>query len=84
MIFSEFFYHSFPSYESLYKQGTKSMDKGFEIADIIVAFIKGDATPEQIVRLDEWQNESDENKRLGLFHCMMKQILNCKYGYGRN
>ena len=37
------------------------MDKGFEIADIIVAFIKGDATPEQIVRLDEWQNESDEN-----------------------
>lgn len=40
------------------------MDKGFEIADIIVAFIKGDATPEQIVRLDEWQNESDENKRL--------------------
>lgn len=64
MIFSEFFYHSFPSYESLYKHGTKSMDKGFEIADIIVAFIKGDATPEQIVRLDEWQNESDENKRL--------------------
>lgn len=64
MIFSEFFYHSFPSYESLYKQGTKSMDKGFEIADIIVAFIKGNATPEQIVRLDEWQNESDENKRL--------------------
>ena len=40
------------------------MDKGFEIADIIVAFIKGNATPEQIVRLDEWQNESDENKRL--------------------
>lgn len=51
------------------------MDKGFEIADIIVAFIKGNATPEQIVRLDEWQNESDENKRLGLFHCWMKQIF---------
>lgn len=40
------------------------MDKSFEIADIIVAFMKGEATPEQLVRLDEWIGESDENKRL--------------------
>lgn len=40
------------------------MDKNFEIADIIVAFMKGEVTPEQLVRLDEWLDESDENKRL--------------------
>ena len=40
------------------------MDKNFEIADIIVAFMKGEVTPEQLVRLDEWLGESDENKRL--------------------
>ena len=40
------------------------MDKNFDIADCIVAFIKGIATPEQIVRLDVWLEESDENRRL--------------------
>ena len=40
------------------------MDKNFDIADCIVAFIKGIATPEQMVRLDVWLEESDENRRL--------------------
>lgn len=40
------------------------MDRGIEIADIIVAFIKGEATPQQIGVLDDWVNESEENKRL--------------------
>lgn len=40
------------------------MDRGFEIADIIVAFIKGEATPQQIGVLDDWVNESEENKHL--------------------
>ena len=40
------------------------MDKNFEIADIIVAFIKNEATPRQISVLDDWINESEANKRL--------------------
>ena len=40
------------------------MDKNFEIADIIVAFIKKEATPRQISVLDDWINESEANKRL--------------------
>ena len=40
------------------------MDKNFDIADCIVAFIKGIAPPEQMVRLDVWLEESDENRRL--------------------
>ncbi len=40
------------------------MDKDFEIADIIVAFIKGEATPQQISLLDDWMNESEDNRRL--------------------
>lgn len=40
------------------------MDKNFEIADIIVAFIKNEATPRQISMLDDWINESEANKRL--------------------
>ena len=40
------------------------MDKNFEIADIIVAFIKNEATPRQISVLDDWINESEANKLL--------------------
>jgi len=40
------------------------MDKNFDIADCIVAFIKGLATPEQMARLDVWLEESDGNRRL--------------------
>ena len=40
------------------------MDKSFGIADIVVALMKGEATPGQLVRLDEWLEKSDENRRL--------------------
>ncbi|KIO44703.1 MULTISPECIES: FecR family protein [Sanguibacteroides] len=42
------------------------MEKSLNIADIIVTFITGKATWEQITILDEWMNESEENKRLFL------------------
>lgn len=40
------------------------MNNGFEIADSIVAFIKGEATPQQIEILDDWLEEAEGNKRL--------------------
>lgn len=40
------------------------MDRSFEIADIIVAFIKGEVTPQQLIWLDRWISESEDNKHL--------------------
>lgn len=40
------------------------MEKGFDIADSIADLIGGDATPEQLRRLDLWLEESEDNRRL--------------------
>lgn len=40
------------------------MKKGFQIADLIVAFIKGEISADDLVVLDAWLEEAEENKAL--------------------
>lgn len=40
------------------------MEKVFEIADLIVAFIKGEISREELEVLDEWMEEAEENRAL--------------------
>lgn len=49
------------------------MKKSFEIADLIVAFINGTISPEDLAILDSWLEESEENKRL--FVSFMDEVV---------
>lgn len=40
------------------------MKRSFQIADLIVAFVRGEISQEELVLLDEWIEESEENKAL--------------------
>ena len=42
------------------------LERSFRIADAIVALIKGKISEEELVLLDKWINESEENKKLFL------------------
>lgn len=49
------------------------MKRSFEIADLIVAFIKGEISREDLTILDEWMAESEENK--ALFVSFMDEVV---------
>lgn len=49
------------------------MEKGFKIADLIVAFIKGEISREELEVLDEWMDEAEENK--ALFVSFMDEVV---------
>lgn len=49
------------------------MEKGFKIADLIVAFIKGEISREELEMLDEWIEEAEENK--ALFVSFMDEVV---------
>lgn len=49
------------------------MKKSFEIADLIVAFIKGEISREDLAVLDEWMAASEENK--ALFVSFMDEVV---------
>lgn len=49
------------------------MEKGFKIADLIVAFIKGEISREELEVLDEWMEEAEENK--ALFVSFMDEVV---------